>query len=107
MIDLLFSESAHEDEEQFARGGATPGEVVGEENNGPTGSSRNNFPLKMAVDTRGRIAAVAGGFLRGAGQHVNFDPEAPPPPSYSVVQQQTISLLERPEIDKKVKVPYK
>ncbi|XP_012217275.1 transient receptor potential-gamma protein isoform X3 [Linepithema humile] len=57
----------------------------------------------MAADTtRGRITAVAGGFLRGAGQHVNFDPEAPPPPLH-VAQQQTTSLLERPEIDKKVK----
>jgi len=100
----VFSESAYEDEEQFARGGATPGEIVGEENDGPTGRSRNNFPLKMTVDTRGRIAGVAGGFLRGAGQHVNFDPEAPPLPPPHVAQQQTISLLERPEIDRKVKV---
>ncbi|XP_071559770.1 transient receptor potential-gamma protein isoform X1 [Temnothorax nylanderi] len=55
----------------------------------------------MASDTtRGRITAVAGGFLRGAGQ-VNFDPEAPPLPPIHVVQ--TTCLLERPEIDKKVK----
>ncbi|XP_014485094.1 PREDICTED: transient receptor potential-gamma protein [Dinoponera quadriceps] len=57
----------------------------------------------MAADTaRGRITAV-GGFLRGAaGQHVNFDPEAPPPPPHAV-HQQTTGLLERPEVDKKVK----
>ncbi|XP_025986814.1 transient receptor potential-gamma protein isoform X2 [Solenopsis invicta] len=56
----------------------------------------------MASDaTRGRFS-VAGGFLRGtAGQHVNFDPEAPPMPPIHVVQ--TTCLLERPEIDKKVK----
>ncbi|EFN85066.1 Transient receptor potential-gamma protein [Harpegnathos saltator] len=55
-----------------------------------------------ALDTaRGRITTV-GGFLRGAGQHVNFDPEAPPPPLH-VAQQQTTCLLERPEVDKKVK----
>ncbi|XP_070521171.1 transient receptor potential-gamma protein isoform X6 [Cardiocondyla obscurior] len=57
----------------------------------------------MASDTtRGRITSVAGSFLRGsAGQHVNFDPEAPPLPQAHMVQ--TTSLLERPEIDKKVK----
>lgn len=60
----------------------------------------------MASDiTRGRFTAVAGGFLRGtAGQQVNFDPEAPPLPPTHVVQ--TTCLLERPEIDKKVKVTY-
>ncbi|XP_026829989.1 transient receptor potential-gamma protein isoform X1 [Ooceraea biroi] len=101
------TESAYEDEEQFARGSATPGEVVGEEDDSLGEGSANNFPLRMAADTaRGRIAAVTGGFLRGSGQHVNFDPEAgPPPPPYpaAVAQQQTTSLLERPEIDKKVK----
>ncbi|XP_011266803.1 transient receptor potential-gamma protein [Camponotus floridanus] len=62
----------------------------------------NSFPLKMTADTtRGRITGVAGGFLRSAGQHVNYDPEAPPPPY--IAQQQTTCLLERPEIDKKVK----
>ncbi|XP_025160245.1 transient receptor potential-gamma protein isoform X2 [Harpegnathos saltator] len=97
------TESAYEDEEQFARGGTTPGEgVVGEEDDGPGGGG-TDFPLRMAaLDTaRGRITTV-GGFLRGAGQHVNFDPEAPPPPLH-VAQQQTTCLLERPEVDKKVK----
>lgn len=105
----MFPESAYEDEEQFARGSTTPGEdVVDEEDGGPGGDSMNSFPLRMAADTtRGRITSVAGGFLRGAGQHVNFDPEAPPPPPYNVAQQQTTCLLERPEIDKKVKVLYK
>lgn len=102
---MYISESAYEDEQQFARGGATPDEgvvVVEEEDDGPDGSG-TSFPLRMAADTgRGRITAV-GGFLRGAGQHVNFDPEAPPLPAH-VVQQQTTSLLERPEVDKKVKV---
>lgn len=100
---MCVSESAYEDEEQFARGGTTPGEgVVSEEDDGPGGGGAN-FPLRMAADTaRGRITAV-GGFLRGAGQHVNFDPEAPPLPPHAA-QQQTIGLLERPEVDKKVKV---
>lgn len=104
--DSRVSESAYEDEEEFARGGTTPGEgVVGEEDDGPGGGGAN-FPLRMAANTaRGRITAV-GGFLRGAGQHVNFDPEAPPPPP-NVAQQQTTGLLERPEVDKKVKVPNK
>lgn len=99
---LCVTESAYEDEEQFARGGITPGEsVVGEEDDGPGGGG-TNFPLRMAADTaRGRISAV-GGFFRGAGQHVNFDPEAPPPPLH--LAQQTTGLLERPEVDKKVKV---
>ncbi|XP_025072962.1 transient receptor potential-gamma protein [Pogonomyrmex barbatus] len=99
------TESAYEDEEQFARGSATPGEdIAGEEDNGSNGGGTNNFPLRMASDTtRGRITSVAGGFLRGsAGQHVNFDPEAPPPPPTHIVQ--TTCLLERPEVDKKVKV---
>ncbi|XP_070150903.1 transient receptor potential-gamma protein isoform X2 [Polyergus mexicanus] len=97
------TESAYEDEEQFARGGTTPGEgVVDDEDGCQGGGSMNSFPLRMAADTtRGRITGVAGGFLRGAGQHVNYDPEAPPPPPY--VAQQTTCLLERPEIDKKVK----
>ncbi|XP_029674557.1 transient receptor potential-gamma protein isoform X1 [Formica exsecta] len=97
------TESAYEDEEQFARGGTTPGEGVVDEEDGCQGEgSMNSFPLRMAADTtRGRITGVAGGFLRGAGQHVNYDPEAPPPPPY--VAQQTTCLLERPEIDKKVK----
>ncbi|XP_020288795.1 transient receptor potential-gamma protein isoform X2 [Pseudomyrmex gracilis] len=95
------TESAYEDEEQFARGATTPGEdIVDEEDGNPEGEGGiNSFPLRMAADAaRGRLIAAAGGFLRGAGQHVNFDPEAPPLP-----QQQTINLLERPEIDKKVK----
>lgn len=105
MIDIpvsLVTESAYEDEEQFARGGTTPGEgIVGEEDAGSPGEG-DSFPLRMAADAaRDRLIAAAGGFLRGAGQHVNFDPEAPPPPQQ---QQQTINLLERPEIDKKVKV---
>lgn len=100
---MCVSESAYEDEEQFARGGTTPGEgVVGEEDDGPDGGGAN-FPLRMAAYTaRGRITAGVGGFLRGAGQQVNFDPEAPPPPPH--VAQQTTGLLERPEVDKKVKV---
>lgn len=103
-MTFYVSESAYEDEEQFAGGGTTPGEdVVDEEDGRPDDDGMNSFPLKMTADiTRGRITGVAGGFLRGAGQHVNYDPEAPPPPY--VAQQQTTCLLERPEIDKKVKV---
>jgi len=77
-------------------------DIVDEED-GQVEGSTNIFPLRMASDTtRGRIIAASGGFLRGtAGQQVNFDPEAPPlPPAL----QQTTCLLERPEIDKKVKV---
>ncbi|XP_072756146.1 transient receptor potential-gamma protein isoform X2 [Anoplolepis gracilipes] len=96
------TESAYEDEEQFARGDTTPGEgIVGEEDGRPGVGGMNSFPLRMAADTtRGRISG--GGFLRSAGQHGNYDPEAPPPPPYNVAQQ-TTCLLERPEIDKKVK----
>lgn len=102
----MFPESAYEDEEQFARGGTTPGEDFVDEEDGPGDGGMNSFPLKMTADTtRGRITGVAGGFLRSAGQHVNYDPEAPPPPY--IAQQQTTCLLERPEIDKKVKVSYK
>lgn len=106
MASLTISESAYEDEVQFARGSATPGEdIIGEEDDSQGEGGTNNFPLRMASDaTRGRFS-VAGGFLRGtAGQHVNFDPEAPPMPPIHVVQ--TTCLLERPEIDKKVKVTY-
>ncbi|KYQ50204.1 Transient receptor potential-gamma protein [Trachymyrmex zeteki] len=100
---INITESAYEDEDQLARGGTTPGEDIDEEDDDQGGGGTNNFPLKMASDTtRGRITAVAGGFLRGsAGQQVNFDPEAPPLPPTHVVQ--TTCLLERPEIDKKVK----
>lgn len=101
-LTLLISESAYEDEEQFARGGTTPGEdIISEEDDDQGGGGTNNFPLRMASDvTRGRITAR--GFLRGtAAQQVNFDPEAPPLPPMHV---QTTCLLERPEIDKKVKV---
>lgn len=101
---LSISEGAYEDEEQFAGGGTTPGEdIVDEEDDSQGEGGTNNFPLRMTSDImRGRI--TAGGFLRGtAGQHVNFDPEAPPLPH--VVQ--TTCLLERPEIDKKVKVMNK
>lgn len=103
----MFPESAYEDEEQFARGGTTPGEGVVDEEDGCRGEGgMNSFPLRMATDTtRGRITGVGGGgFLRSAGQHINYDPEAPPPPPYA---QQTTCLLERPEIDKKVKVSCK
>lgn len=102
-MTLLIAESAYEDEEQFARGSTTPGEDIDEEDDDQSEGDTSNFPLRMASDTtRGRITAVAGSFLRGtAGQHVNFDPEAPPMPTHVV---QTTCLLERPEIGKKVKV---
>lgn len=85
---------------QFARGGTTPGdEDIIEEDDGQGESGTNNFPLRMVFDTT-RRRNTAGGFLRGtAEQDVDFDPEAPPLP---VIQ--TTCLLERPEIDKKVKV---
>lgn len=103
---LCVSESTYEDEEQFARGGTTPGEGVAEEDDG-SGGGDTNFPLRMAADTtRGRISHVGGFLSRGAGQHVNFDPEAPPLPPH-VAKQLTTSLLERPEVDKKVKVSNK
>lgn len=88
---------------QFARGGTTPGdEDIIEEDDGQGGSGTNNFPLRMVFDTT-RRRNTAGGFLRGtAEQDVDFDPEAPPLP---VIQ--TTCLLERPEIDKKVKVTNK
>ncbi|KAK2584628.1 hypothetical protein KPH14_006977 [Odynerus spinipes] len=95
--------SACEDEEHIARGGRTPGENDFDEEGGGDGGA-TTFALRMAtIMPRTQLPGGGGGFLRGVGQqHVNFDPEAPPlPPQDST--QQTTSLLERPDADKKVK----
>nr|XP_031839730.1 transient receptor potential-gamma protein-like isoform X3 [Nomia melanderi] len=52
--------------------------------------------------TRAWNSSAGGGFLRGAGHRVTFDPEAPPPPPESA-QQQTMNLLDKPKDDYKVK----
>lgn len=104
---FLFSvvESACEDEEHIARGGRTPGENDFDEEGGDGTGTGTTFHLRMATNTsRAQLSGAGGGFLRGAGQqHVNFDPEAPPLPPLDTTQQ-TTSLLERPDADKKVKV---
>lgn len=79
---------------------------------GARDDDNNHRGVRMAGTAADRIARS--GFLRGAGQQqhqqhqqrVNFDPEAPPPPSpiYQGNMHQTANLLEKPEIDKKVKV---
>ncbi|KAI4480367.1 hypothetical protein M0804_010365 [Polistes exclamans] len=95
--------SACEDEEHIARGGRTPGEnEFDEEVTDGNPNTCTIFPLRMATNTsRTQLSATGVGFLRSAGQqHVNFDPEAPP---LSPLEQ-TTSLLERPDADKKVKI---
>ncbi|XP_015173876.1 PREDICTED: transient receptor potential-gamma protein isoform X4 [Polistes dominula] len=96
------TESACEDEEHIARGGRTPGENDFDEDAGDGTNTCTMFPLRMATNTSRIQLSGTGvpGFLRSAGQqHVNFDPEAPP---LSPLEQ-TTSLLERPDADKKVK----
>ncbi|KAF7400637.1 hypothetical protein HZH66_005821 [Vespula vulgaris] len=103
-ICVLDAESACEDEEHIARGGRTPGENDFDEEGGDGTGTGTTFHLRMATNTsRAQLSGAGGGFLRGAGQqHVNFDPEAPPLPPLDTTQQ-TTSLLERPDADKKVK----
>ena len=60
------------------------------------------------------VGRTGGGFLRGINIHhhpqlqhqhqINFDPEAPAPPTPPPMPQQTMHFLEKPEVDKKVKV---
>ena len=80
-MDLSVSESAHEDEEHGARGARSPGESGPGEEIGATDEDRADLPLRMDTDmARGWKSGARGGFLRGIGQRVSFDPEAPPPP---------------------------
>ncbi|XP_076619198.1 transient receptor potential cation channel gamma isoform X3 [Colletes latitarsis] len=51
--------------------------------------------------TRSWASGAGGGFLRGVGHRVSFDPEAPPPPPQTM--QQTTNLLDKPKDDYKVK----
>ncbi|XP_029054637.1 transient receptor potential-gamma protein isoform X2 [Osmia bicornis bicornis] len=91
------TESAYEDEEQAARGARSPGESgAGEEIGAPDEDCANSL-LRMGTNVaRAWNLSPAGGFLRGTGQRVSFDPEAPPPPS------QTLHQPPR-KIDEKVK----
>lgn len=94
-------ESAGEDEDSIT-GGIDPSGDPGGNGRGSAGVS---FPLKVAAAMRPR--SYTGGFLRGPPQHVSFDPEAPPPPPLLLQpMMQTTNLLEKPDIDKKVKVSY-
>ncbi|XP_076224340.1 transient receptor potential cation channel gamma isoform X3 [Nomia melanderi] len=96
------TESAYEDEEQFARGARSPGETADDEI-GAHDVGCANFSVRMGTNaTRAWNSSAGGGFLRGAGHRVTFDPEAPPPPPESA-QQQTMNLLDKPKDDYKVK----
>ena len=108
---FLFSESADENEESIAEEGRFFDSCRVVDDVGVTG----DLPMTTITMTRSSMAGGRGrshpavGFLRGIGgggghhqhqQHVTFDPEAPPPPTH----HQTTCLLEKPEVDKKVKV---
>ncbi|XP_076281851.1 transient receptor potential cation channel gamma isoform X3 [Lasioglossum baleicum] len=102
------TESAYEDEEQFARGARSPGETDGADDeiadaHRPGHKNFRLHNLNMGTNaTRAWNSRLGGGFLRGAGQRVTFDSEAPPPPP-DTGHQQTMILLEKPKEDCKVK----
>ncbi|PBC34293.1 Transient receptor potential-gamma protein [Apis cerana cerana] len=78
---MSVSESAHKDEEHGAGGARSPGESgLGEEIGAP---DEDCAYLALRMDTNTSRGWNSGGraFLRGIGQRVSFDPEAPPPPS--------------------------
>ncbi|XP_031782133.1 transient receptor potential-gamma protein isoform X4 [Nasonia vitripennis] len=123
------TESAGEDEDQFARGSGSPGGGSADEGSAEpsasataagVASNQSTVAVRMAENRRPR------GFLAGPARHpppplplqhthVNFDPEAPPTPTSNqplhgggpgLLHPQAypqMSLLEKPEIDKKVK----
>lgn len=79
---MSVSESAYEDEEHGARGARSPGESgLGEEIGAPDDDCAD-LPLRMDINTirGGWNSGARSGFLRGIGQRVSFDPEAPPLP---------------------------
>ncbi|XP_043286178.1 transient receptor potential-gamma protein isoform X2 [Venturia canescens] len=110
------TESADENEENIAESaryleaGIVTGEEVVIDADMPM-TMRNLTRSSIGAGGRGQHTGPATGFLRSVGglgaphhqhqlqQHVSFDPEAPPPPP----PQQTMCLLEKPEVDKKVK----
>ncbi|XP_076676587.1 transient receptor potential cation channel gamma isoform X2 [Andrena cerasifolii] len=96
-------ESVYEDEEEVARGAGSPGETGIDEEIDTAGEGSADFSLRMGTNaTRPWDSGAGGGFLRGVGHRVSFDPEAPPLPPLAT-HQQTTCLLEKPEVDKKVK----
>ncbi|XP_053973778.1 transient receptor potential-gamma protein isoform X2 [Hylaeus volcanicus] len=96
------TESTYEDEEQVARGARSPGETSDvDEEIGPE-EDYENLKRMGTKESRSWASGARGGFLRGVGHRVSFDPEAPPPPPQTV-HQQTTSLLEKPKEDYKVK----
>lgn len=100
----LVSESVYEDEEEVARGAGSPGEAGIDEEIDTAGEGSADFSLRMGTNaTRAWDSGAGGGFVRGVGHRVSFDPEAPPLPPLAT-HQQTTCLLEKPEPDKKVKV---
>ncbi|CAK9804686.1 Transient receptor potential-gamma protein [Anthophora quadrimaculata] len=74
----MAAKSAYEDEEQGARGTRSPGESGVDEEIGVPDEDCTNFPLRMG--TNAAADKNWGVLLRGAGQRVTFDPEAPPLP---------------------------
>lgn len=109
MLSSLISESAGEDEDQFARGSGSPG-----------GGSADEGSEQQQQDQPGNVSMSGNqrprGFLTpgpprplGWSAHVAFDPEAPPSPTGKILGPPPLPgpqmcLLEKPEIDKKVKV---
>lgn len=78
---MSVSESAHKDEEYGARGARSPGESgLGEEIGAPDEDCAY-LALRMDTNTSRNWNSGGRAFLRGIGQRVSFDPEAPPPPS--------------------------
>ncbi|XP_051166224.1 transient receptor potential-gamma protein isoform X11 [Leptopilina boulardi] len=91
------TESTGEDEDNV-RGVETPNEGIGNE-------VEYHYQMTMSGSSRGY--STVGGYPHGVDQHLNFDPEDPPPAPPSLQTQssvhQTMHFLDKPEIDKKVK----
>lgn len=96
-IIISVAESTGEDEDNV-RGLETPNEGIGNE-------VEYHYQMTMSGTSRGY--PNMGGYPHGVDQHLNFDPEDPPPaPSLQTqsTAHQTMHFLDKPEIDKKVKV---
>ncbi|XP_043484269.1 transient receptor potential-gamma protein isoform X3 [Leptopilina heterotoma] len=87
------TESTGEDEDNV-RGVENPNEGIGNE-------VEYHYQMTMSGSSRGY--STVGGYPHGVDQHLNFDPEDPPPAPPSIQTQSTMHFLDKPEIDKKVK----